>query len=95
MECLLLTEALLIVVGKDRIVKVMIRGKPSLRPEVIWVVEVVCIVVCRPLEDSDHGLRRHKVRSVLGIALLRCEEVHVRKSRKDSINAGLWHQMGR
>lgn len=71
----------------------MIRGQPSLRPEVIWVVEIVCIVVCRPLEDSDNGLRRHKVWSIFGIALLSCDEGHVEKIRKEGVNAGLGHQM--
>lgn len=61
----LLTEALLVVVGKNRFVELVVRGQPSLRPEAIWVVEVVCIVVCRPLEDSDDGLRVYMVRSVL------------------------------
>lgn len=71
---LLLTEALLVVVDKDRIIKLMICGQPPLWPEVIWVVEIVCIVVCRPLEDSDNGLHMHTVRSALEIFLPRGEE---------------------
>lgn len=59
--CLLLTEALLVVIGKDGFVKLMVCGQPSLRPEAVWVVEVVRVVICRPLEDSDHGLHTHMV----------------------------------
>lgn len=59
--CLLLTEALLVVIGKNGIVELMVRRQPSLRSEVIWVVEIVCIVICRPLEDGDNGLCKHTV----------------------------------
>lgn len=80
---MLLTEALLVVVGKDSFVELVGRGQPSLRPEAIWVVEVVCIMVCRPLEDGDNGLRVHVVQSVLEIALLKSEVTRVgREERK-------------
>lgn len=88
--CVLLTEALLVVVGKDRFVELVVRGQPSLWPEAIWVMEVVCIVVCRPLEDSDYGLRVHTLRSVLQISLPKCA---VGSTRDDGENVGLGHEV--